>query len=441
MLAPHRDQENLVHSHHHGPTKQQPKTPGVRYPKTPGNFGRGDENAPATLAAKSAFGGAAKLGGNDRLMTGKMTGQRQAMVTPIDIRARAPLGNKTTNARARTGQKAGVKDMIRDIEKTQTKLPVAQKSGSKSVDLQPTKLNIQHDDTVDDNAVPEPEYAPPRPIPLPYESDVLPPGGLTFNGLSKGNLLKGYYQHFHNLVDENGISRIEKQFNKEMETVLRKAEERNAQELDAISWSPEDVMNNQWPTAVANDSARSSAGSSLRKPRSIIAQKQPTTLSARRAASVLAVHSDRQNISVPRPASSSSTTRRPLSSIITATKPARPVITKPTSTGNSTGEAASRTTLGYNKGRSASSMVHSHGQSQSIRQRQQFKRTAPQELDSQLTLTPARIRQAALCNTESSRPHFMSIFDDGDEEDLPPLRKPFLPSDDEEDEFELKLTI
>lgn len=83
MLAAHRDQENLVHSHHQGPTKQQPKTPGARYPKTPGNFGRGDENAPMAFADKTTFGGGAKLGGKDRLMTGKMTGQRQTMLTPM----------------------------------------------------------------------------------------------------------------------------------------------------------------------------------------------------------------------------------------------------------------------------------------------------------------------------------------------------------------------
>ncbi|KHN95407.1 uncharacterized protein MAM_06684 [Metarhizium album ARSEF 1941] len=442
MLA-HRDQENLVHSHQQGLTKQQPKTPGARYPKTPGNFGRGDENALIAFADKSALGGGAKPGGQDRLMTGKLTGQRQTMFTPMNNRARAPLGNKTTNAKARTGRTVGVKDMVREIEKTQTKQTSGQRPKQRPVDPAPIKLNTEHDTRggADDNGVPEPEYAPPRPTPLPYESDVLPPGGLTFNGLKKGNLLKGYYQHFHNPIDEDGISRVEKKFNQEMEAVLQKAEERNAREVNAIGWSPEDIEDNHFATAVANDSAKVLADSSLRKARTANFQKQPATISARRAASVLAVHSDKQNSHVIRPASSISTARGPLSTTIPGTRPARPVMSKPSSAGNSTGEVASRTTLGYNKGRSASFMVHSRGNSQPIRQRQQSKPAAPRDVDSQLTITPARIHQATLSSTESSRPRFMSIFDDENEEGLPPLQKPFAPSDDEEDEFELKLTI
>jgi hypothetical protein len=35
----------------------------------------------------------------------------------------------------------------------------------------------------------------------------------------------------------------------------------------------------------------------------------------------------------------------------------------------------------------------------------------------------------------------MSIFEEDDDEDLPEMQAPFLTSDDDEDEFELKLTI
>lgn len=82
MLA-HRDQENRVHSHQ-VPAKQQPKTPGARYPKTPLKHGRNDENAPTVFAAKSGIGGAAKLGGNDKALT-KGNGTRQALVTPMGM--------------------------------------------------------------------------------------------------------------------------------------------------------------------------------------------------------------------------------------------------------------------------------------------------------------------------------------------------------------------
>lgn len=332
--------------------------------------------------------------------------------------------------------------MVREIEKTQTKQTGGQRPKQKPLDLQPIKLNIQPDqsDNAEDDSAPEPEYAPPRPTPLPYESDVLPPGGLTFNGLKKGNLLRGYYQHFHNPVDENGISRVEKNFNKEMETVLRRAEERNARQIDAFNWNPEDISENQLPDAIKSGLPEHRTLSSSKK--SVIAsQQQPATISARRAVSVLAVHTDRQNRNGPRPVSSNSTTRRPLSSIISGTKPAKPVVTKSGSTGNSSGEAASRTTLGYNKGRSASSMIHSRGNSQTIGERQPYRPTASRDFESELTITPARIRQVAPSQPQNSKPQFMSIFEDEDDDDLPPLQKPLLPSDDEDDEFELKLTI
>lgn len=56
MLAPHRDQENRLR---HAPVKQQPNTPGARYPKTPSRFGGRDENA-AGLIGKDGIHGAQK---------------------------------------------------------------------------------------------------------------------------------------------------------------------------------------------------------------------------------------------------------------------------------------------------------------------------------------------------------------------------------------------
>lgn len=428
MIAAHRDQENLVHSHQHAPIKQQPKTPGARYPKTPGNFGRNDENAPTALAGKAGLASGAMLGATSILAMGKATGPNQTMVTPMGNRARAPLGNKTTNVKARNAQTGGVKSMVGEIEKTRSKQTSVRKPKKHPADLQPVKFSIQSDfaETPSDE-VPEPEYAPPRPTPLPYESDVLPPGGLTFNGIKRENLLKGYYQHFHNPVDENGVSRMEKKFNDEMAALMHQAEERNAREVAAFDWSPEDMADNRKsiiPLTKAD----------------IATRKQAPTISARRAASALAVHSDRRSRSALQPVSTTSqATRRPLSSIITGAVPAKPVVTKPNYSGNSTGEAASRTTLGYSRGRSASSIVHMRGASHSAKQQLPLRPAPSHDAEANLTITPARLRQAASGTTEQSRPQFMSIFDDADEE-LPPVQRPFLHSDDEE-EFELKITI
>lgn len=55
MLAAHRDQENVVYSRQ-VPTKQAPKTPGPKFPKTPSGFGRHDENTLGALGGKGAAG-------------------------------------------------------------------------------------------------------------------------------------------------------------------------------------------------------------------------------------------------------------------------------------------------------------------------------------------------------------------------------------------------
>lgn len=79
MLTAHRDQENLAHSQQ-VPTKQQHKTPGSRYPKTPSRYGQHDENAPNTFAGKTGQGGAKTFLGNDKTVN-KST--QQALVTPM----------------------------------------------------------------------------------------------------------------------------------------------------------------------------------------------------------------------------------------------------------------------------------------------------------------------------------------------------------------------
>ncbi|CAM1508504.1 Fc.00g053520.m01.CDS01 [Cosmosporella sp. VM-42] len=234
MLAAHRDQENLVHSRQ-VTSKQQAKTPGARFPKTPSRYPQRDENAPTAFAGKTGLDGARKFGGDKTVMKGT----QQAFTTPMG-QTRAPLGNKTTNAKARNVQATGGKGMVKEIKRTQTKPTTTQKPKHRSADLAPidfkdgTKLRV-HDKEE------EPEYAPPRPKDLPYESDVLPRGMLTFEGLKRENVLKGYYQHFCNPVDDKGVSKEDREFEQTMKKVMAKAEERNQKVLDELSWNIADL--------------------------------------------------------------------------------------------------------------------------------------------------------------------------------------------------------
>ncbi|UKZ57943.1 hypothetical protein TrVGV298_011804 [Trichoderma virens] len=263
MLASHREQENRLLSHQI-PAKQQPKTPGMRYPKTPMDLGRGNENALAGFAGKNAIQGAANVGENRTFIS------KKPMMTPTESRMRAPLGNKTTNAKARNNQGLGIggKSAINGIEKTNIKTIASQnrkqKQRQRQAELAPKNLFFQLRDGQDPDHD-EPEYAPPNPQPLPYQSDVFPRSGLTFKGLNKDNLLKGYYEHFYNPVDAHGVSRMDKQLEDEIETAIEKAIERNDQDTDEFTWNSADIADGlEIAERMARQKRKSTSSSSRR---------------------------------------------------------------------------------------------------------------------------------------------------------------------------------
>ncbi|KAF5671529.1 hypothetical protein FHETE_4099 [Fusarium heterosporum] len=430
MLAAHRDQENLVVSQQ-VPTKQQHNS---RFPKTPSRFPHHDENAPNAFAGKTGMGGVKTLN--------KGNGARQAMVTPMGTRNRAPLGNKTTNAKAKNGQLAGVKNIVKDIEQTQLK-PTAQKPKQRPVDLGPLEIRLKEEQKTVEQQEEEPEYAPPKPKDLPYESDCFPKDMLTFEGLKKDNILKGYYQHFYNPVDDDGVSRHEREFAETMRKVAVKAEERNKQETAALTFNIDDLSDSDEQTKPASKTAiENPAGDRMKG----IRARQPSSLSSRRAASALSVHSDASSNSQASVVARTTKLRKPLASLYQGRKPAaRSTLPAKVHAEGAIGQAASRTTIGYNRGRTASSMVNAQrrGVGEPVGMRRAFKPAeTARSVQSDLTVTPARLRQAIQKQQETKpRPQFTSIFDeDGEDDELPPLSQPLYFSDDEE-EFELKLNF
>ncbi|KAM3456462.1 hypothetical protein MY3296_001741 [Beauveria thailandica] len=428
MLAAHRDQENLVHAHQ-VPAKQQPKTPGPRYPKTPlGRFARNDENAPAPFTGKNALGGTVKHSANGRLTT-KPAGQKHALATPLGNQSRAPLGNKTTNAKARPSQSVAAKE---NGQVSQIK-PGSQRPQLRQAETLAPKFEVQPDKR-DVNADEEPEYAPPAPTPLPYQSDVLPEGGLTFRGLKKEYLLKGYYENFYNPIDDDGISRLDKAFDDEMKSALDKAVEQNDREFEALDWGVPDAQEckSTFPTNMAPRNPGFGAegrGEKVLAPN----DRKIHTISSRRAASALAIHSDRTESAL---SSRGPFSKKPSAqSRLVKSSAAEPL-------GTTTGEAASRTTIGYNKGRTASSMMRPHHQASKSLTRLPARQAADNGWD--LTITPARARLGAREQSllkSSERPQFTSIFYD-DEDDAEPvtLSGPLIDSDEDET-FELKLDV
>jgi len=212
MFAARHNQENLAHSRQ-VPTKQAPSSRSARFAGTPCNDG--NENAKPIL--RSGKG-------------------RQFPKTPMQGQARAPLGAKTTNANVKTGQPAGQKTFLAGSRSAVTQKPTTTKKQSKptlAVEQKSIRV-IQSDDE-------EPEYAPPRPLEAPYQSDLLPPGGLTFETFRNDKLLRGYYENFVNPVDEDGISLQDKDLRTEKAIALRNAETYNEAQLQDLDWGMLDL--------------------------------------------------------------------------------------------------------------------------------------------------------------------------------------------------------
>ena len=360
----------------------------------------------------------------------------------VEPRTRAPLGAKTTNAKARTGQTGGVKSMVKDIEKTQLKQPTALKPKPKSS----LQIEVKNDQKEALDNGEEPEYAPPRPADLPYESDILPPGGLSMEGLKKENLFRGFYEHFINPIDQNGVSRQEKQFNDEMKAVMDKAMERNARDLEELDWNIADMPETSKLLKQNPDLPEVTEAKTIRRARGTAPQMQPSTVRSRKAAVALSIPPGTQKKQATRATPTAAPAKKPLSSILQGQRASRPAsrAAKTASARNGTGEVASRTTLGYNKGKSASSAVHSRAQSQLSLSGRTTKTPVLRDDDSDLTITPARARRAGPGagpgHVDGTRPQFTSIFDqEDDDEELPPMSAPSLIEDEEEEEFELKL--
>ncbi|KAL8811294.1 MAG: hypothetical protein Q9223_001811 [Gallowayella weberi] len=223
MLAA-RDQENLIHEHqaaaaakplNQGIKQLAPKTPGNRTAKTPFKLPLNDENGTGALGlGKKTVG----KGNENTIFGGKRGGpvESKAFVTPMGPRNRAPLGMKTTNAKAKAFQTPAPAQNENDLGKTVRKSVSARKPKPKASHPESTKLE---DILADKEALNEREieYMPPKPKNLPeYEDDDLPE--LDLSVLQGPNPLEGWFDHFANQPDAEGLSFIQRKEIEERKT-------------------------------------------------------------------------------------------------------------------------------------------------------------------------------------------------------------------------------
>ncbi|KAK4105118.1 hypothetical protein N658DRAFT_443256 [Parathielavia hyrcaniae] len=453
MLAGHHDQENLL-AYQAGSSKQplQAKTPGARYPKTPLKIPLNDENVTHGFNGKSVL---RDKGHNENILTvgkgGNAPGKsgKLGMVTPAEPRtARAPLGNKTTNAKARaTHQTPGGKAIGRNLDKTNVKPTTTLRPKPPAAQSETPRLEVH----ADDNDRPEREaieYAPPKPKDLPYESDVFPDEVLTYEGLKPENLFKGYYQYYFNRVDADGKTTLERDMEEQQQRSFERGEEQIRRDMEEFDWSIGDIPESK--NILTKKSCETTAPTlATTKKAAHPAPKQPSTIASKKAASALAIPAKPPGITQPKltKATAPATTKAPTRGfLLPKRKPVQPTA-QPTLPAHyrAAAAAASRSTLGYNKGRSVSSAVHGPANSIITRPAQHQPAPAPApkprtlvrsvstaSTSSDATITPARFAQPA---KEQKKPDFLSIFDDDEEEDT--LGAGLPPMDDDEEDFQL----
>ncbi|CAK7234213.1 hypothetical protein SCUCBS95973_008860 [Sporothrix curviconia] len=493
MLAA-RDQENRVFGHSlGGPAGKNhalgPKTPGGKSFNTPMKVPLNDGNGTTRMAGKSVLGG--RPGGNENMRT---VGKGKNLVTPS--------GNKTTNARAQAAQQAqqmqqqksragGVKDIVREIEQSQKQQqrPMPQTGGRRPKAATPRtnsfKLSVLNDAGVQaaglekkDGHEEDIEYAPPRVPAQPYESDVFPDGVLTFAAFQPQNRLRGVYDHYYNPVDEaDGVPLRDKAFAEQQRRAFEKLDIRVQEDLDAFDWSIGDVPASKEYFANKRKQQQQEKEASTPAP-----APPPATVVSRKAASALAVSSTKTNRppglattglqtkAKAAPVNASSTSaistsllsglplRRPRAALPTTTMPLRPK----SRVGNSNhpvAETASRTTLGYNKGRTALSLVRGsvgaapRGPLSTARSSATVKRaaTVASAEDGNIATTPASRtlqKQPSQCGMDGGSmegpsaprsPAFLSIFDvEEDEQDNLGGAGTFV-NDDPDDGFQMDI--
>ncbi|MCJ1251065.1 hypothetical protein MMC30_008296 [Trapelia coarctata] len=391
MLAA-RDQENLVHGQqaaaaskplNQGVRQLAPKTPANRPPKTPFKLPLNDENGAA------GFGGG-KLGlntvgrGNENIMmTTKKAGlgDKNAFVTPMGPRTRAPLGAKTTNAKAKAFQTPLPALLSNDMDKQTQKSATTRKAKPRVSHAEMTKLEILGDNEIlgskDDLEERKIEYMPPPVKNLPDIPDDFSQS-LDLSMFENGGLTRGYMQHFLNKPDAEGLSYYDR---KDQE------EQKRSEQLDKMyeamstrAFESADIPCLHYPECASEEckdipEIRRKAEEKFQRamaeiegkplaPKPDLKAKAPrTTVAARAPSSSLSRHAA-SALSQGNPSTTKPTTKiaaapksRLHSSLLPSSRKKTPPPTNPSPMRHTAAAAASKQTMGYSKGRATSATL------------------------------------------------------------------------------------
>ncbi|KAL9026757.1 MAG: hypothetical protein Q9196_004627 [Gyalolechia fulgens] len=370
MLAA-RDQENLIDGHraaaaakplNQGTKQALPKTPGNKTAKTPLRVPLNDENgATAFGEGKTAIG----KGTENAIFGGKQGGRGdgKAFITPMGPRTRAPLGAKTTNAKAKAFQTPADAPIDNGLGKTNQKTASTRKPKPKALQPERTKLEdiLADKEALDEREI---EYIPPRPKDLPdHPDDDLPE--LDFSVLQGSNPLPGWFEHLANKPDAEGLSYRQRQEMEERETNEYLDRKGEAEILLATDSAPMSCLCDIecWGDECKQSIARRKEAQKTYK-KTMAALESKYLSKAKKAP-----ERKGPNLTTSKAAATALNPQRFATMTNSPTKPSAPVIkaasvsargkktaapTQSSKMRHATATAASRTTIGYSKGRVAS---------------------------------------------------------------------------------------
>jgi hypothetical protein len=259
-------------------------------------------------------------------------------------RTRAPLGMKTTNAKGRAFQTPAPLQQTAKPEKTLKRPSTARKSIKSKIRVapsEPVEADLLSKDP--DSDVPDIEYCPPPPIELPD-----PPEDITYDEnlpyLRGNNLCSGYGEVYDIPRDEHGVSLRE-----------QKEEEAHARNLQEIEDNFRQEMAKPWPMEDEDDIVdKMIAAGPMKIPNR---SGNVDTIKAKGAVSALSSLPQKKLPSAATKATASSIQKKKASFSVLGTRKSSVQPTNPSSMRHSAAVAASRTTIGYSKGRNVSSIL------------------------------------------------------------------------------------
>ncbi|KAF3392350.1 hypothetical protein DPV78_010287 [Talaromyces pinophilus] len=343
MLA-RRDQENLVHTHqmtaaskplNQGVRQLQPKTPGNRAPKTPFKVPLHDENEPLAFGKNTVKGNGGGLGGKV-LQSGK-----EAFVTPLGPRNRAPLGAKTTNAKAAFKTPGLPADSLK-TQKTKHIGSSIKKPKKAEIEVHQAQPQVVDASDVDD--VPDVEYAPPKPKELPDDPEDIT-YDTTFPQFKGANMTRGWHKiYYHGDIGEDGLTDRQRKFQEQVIASEKKIDEMIQKQVDDIDLK--ELLLEDKPEPLLEASSSQAHKKEHTRSASAMLPTRASTLKARNAAAALS-----------RPGSSATVRSDTVRSSSAAAKTRKTPTPQPnvSNARHAVATASSRTTVGYSRGRSVSS--------------------------------------------------------------------------------------